>query len=327
VCAGYAELFDRMGGAAGLTVRRIPGIAKGYGYDRDGVLDSTPNHDWNAVRLGGRWQLVDVTWDSGYLAGSGTFKKEYRTDYLFLEPGAFLYTHFPVDPADQLLPRPASFKEYAEMPWLRGEFFRYGLRLLTPGVGFLARTDTALRIELACPEDAVVDGGVEDAQGNRIACAAFVAREKGSLSVIFSVPGPGTYKCNIYARRGGEPFTASTWVCAFKTRFSRGTGTEAPFPLIYTGYYDAGGQLLGPLEGVLQKGARQEFRISAPGAAVVALHDGKKMLPFQKGEDGIFSLACRVPDIPELIVYSQLPNGKYQGMVRYLVRARGQAAP
>jgi hypothetical protein len=55
----------------------------------------------------------------------------------------------------------------------------------------------------------------------------------------------------------------------------------------------------------------------------VALHDGKRMVPFQKGEDGVFFLAYRVPDIPELIVYSQLPNGKYQGLVRYLVRPRG----
>jgi hypothetical protein len=320
VCAGYAELFDRMAGAAGLTVRRISGIAKGYGFDRDGTVDREPNHDWNALRVGGRWYLLDVTWDSGFLAETGTFKKEYRTDYLFLEPRSFIYTHFPVDAADQLLPTPVTFTEYAAMPWLRGEFFRYGLSLLTPRIGYIVRADSVLSVELSCPPGTVLDGSVTDDAGARIPCSSFVTRGAESVQVSFSVPKPGRYRCDIFARGRTDPFSSSTWVCAFKTRFSQGAGSDAPYPLLYTSYYEADGQLLGPLDGVLKRGSRQDFRLSAPGADTVVLFDGKRMIPFQKGPDGVFSLGARVPDLKELTIFSGRPDGKYQGLVRYLVR-------
>jgi transglutaminase/protease-like cytokinesis protein 3 len=123
VCAGYADLFCQMCDCAGVPVRKISGIAKGYGYQVDGRIESKPNHDWNAVRIGGTWYLVDATWDSGHIDDSRSFRKEYRTDYLFLAPEAFIYTHFPLGESDQLLSRPISMDEFARMPWLRGGSF------------------------------------------------------------------------------------------------------------------------------------------------------------------------------------------------------------
>ena len=67
VCQGYAVLFYRLALEMGIDARVIVGTAAGGG------------HAWNIVKLGGKYYLLDSTWDAGYdtydyfLRGSDNF--------------------------------------------------------------------------------------------------------------------------------------------------------------------------------------------------------------------------------------------------------------
>ena len=126
VCAGYAALFTAIGTAAGLTVETVVGRARG-------MVDTGmgEGHAWNAVKLDGRWHLVDTTWDAGYVNADG-FHKRYGTMYFLTPPEAFVTKHFPDEARWQLLDAPRSPGEFMRAPSLDPEFFAHGLRLVTP---------------------------------------------------------------------------------------------------------------------------------------------------------------------------------------------------
>ncbi len=126
VCAGYAALFTTVGLAAGLTVETVYGRARGMSPE-----DMGEGHAWNAVKLDGRWYLVDTTWDSGQVGADG-FHKNYRTAYFLTPPEVFLARHYPDEDRWQLLPVVRTPGEYLRTPPLQPEFFAHGLRLVSP---------------------------------------------------------------------------------------------------------------------------------------------------------------------------------------------------
>lgn len=126
VCAGYAALFKAVGTAAGLTVEVVRGHA------RHSVADGMgERHAWNAVKLDGRWYLVDTTWDAGGVDDAG-FHKRYGTFYFLTPPEVFFAMHFPVEERWQLLPVARTPGEFVRTPPFRPEFFAHGLRLVSP---------------------------------------------------------------------------------------------------------------------------------------------------------------------------------------------------
>ncbi len=274
-------------------------------------------------------RLLDVTWDSGRFEESGRWRREYGTDYLFLEPAAFIHTHFPVEPADQLLDPPLSFREFEALPWLRGRFFRYGLGLRTEGMGGVVKADGAFRLDLSCPADVLLDGHVAHARVNGRAGApvegsAFVRRGRGAAAVVFAVPRSGSWRAHLFARPRESRRAAFESVLTFRIDSTRGAGAPGaagnpPFPLLYAGYDATGCELLGPLAGVLRRGSSEEFRLRAPGAAGVAIRDGKRMIELRKGRGGVYTLSCPVPAVAELKLFARLAAGRYTGLLRYRV--------
>jgi hypothetical protein len=126
VCAGYARLFEAMGRAVGETVHYVVGHSRDMGGDVDGQ-----GHAWNAVSVGGRYYLVDVTWDAGYVERTA-FVKRYSSEYLMTPPEAFGVNHLPDEDRWQLRDRPISRGEFVRQPNLRPAFFARGLALVDP---------------------------------------------------------------------------------------------------------------------------------------------------------------------------------------------------
>ena len=67
VCMGIADAFCLLCGLCGLEARRVSGIGV-PGREKDlsqpwPMDDPEYRHMWNAVRVNGRWTMVDVTWD------------------------------------------------------------------------------------------------------------------------------------------------------------------------------------------------------------------------------------------------------------------------
>jgi len=126
VCAGYANLFLAVAKAADLEAVVVGGAAKGASGEVDGR-----GHAWNAVKLNGGWYLIDTTWDSGAIGSDKRWSKKYGTNYLFTPPHIMRATHFPDEEKWQIV-APITRGEFMRMPQLSPDFYRRGLKLVSP---------------------------------------------------------------------------------------------------------------------------------------------------------------------------------------------------
>src|SRR5262249_29563461 len=63
VCQGYADLFSALCKEAGVEAVTVIGYTHETG-PTPGKDPPRPDHGWNAVKLDGRWRLLDATWGS-----------------------------------------------------------------------------------------------------------------------------------------------------------------------------------------------------------------------------------------------------------------------
>jgi transglutaminase/protease-like cytokinesis protein 3 len=198
VCAGYASLFQRMCEVAGLECVVISGYARGYGFRVFGTENpAVSNHAWNAVRVGGQWKLVDVTWDAGHIS-AGDYTKEYSTKYFFIAPSHIIYTHLPADPQWQLLARPLAPEAFVRLPFLTGEFFRFGLRVATP----LEATNNVARhasIEILAPPRVSIIASLLKPDGGEVEDCVDVQRDGNMVRVSVLFPSRGRWLVRLFA--------------------------------------------------------------------------------------------------------------------------------
>ncbi len=105
LCGGYAFLFKSLCEDIGISAAVIHGFTKDY----SGKISKNkkPNHTWNAVKLNGKWQLLDITWAISYGNSKGS------DDFWFLtKPSDFIYTHYPETLKWTLLKQPISLLEF-----------------------------------------------------------------------------------------------------------------------------------------------------------------------------------------------------------------------
>ncbi len=119
---GYAALYEEMCEAVGLEAVRIAGYVKDWKFD-NGDKFYIPRHEWVAVMIDRRWELVDPTFGAGGISHApGWFrtqlnrftkekvtysKKEvfqfrYNPGYFMKNPMDFRRTHLSADPLWQL---------------------------------------------------------------------------------------------------------------------------------------------------------------------------------------------------------------------------------
>lgn len=106
MCIHYAELFSEVAMHMGLPAYTVAGQTR-----QDSALSAT-GHAWVAVRLDGKWHLMDPTWAAGAVQGL-IFKKKYDDRWFMVPPDRMVLTHLPFDPQWQLLARPMSLTFFA----------------------------------------------------------------------------------------------------------------------------------------------------------------------------------------------------------------------
>jgi len=203
VCAGYAALFKRLCGLAGIEARLISGQSRGGPY----MIFSPPplgaiNHSWNAVRLQGRWYLVDSTWGAGYANAARTsWEKNYRTGFLFAPPEEFIYSHLPENEQWQLLESPVVPADFRDLPRLLLPFFEFDIR---PAFEWqrLTRVSGAARVRFTVPKGTTMMFRLRRPGGNeRLKVPHEMSH--GVVRAKVEFPGPGQWILELYAARGG----------------------------------------------------------------------------------------------------------------------------
>ena len=118
VCMGYAKLFE-----ACCKSIRIEAVAVG-----GNTRYSDEGHEWNAVKINGGWQLVDVSSMASGTGNQGDGKGQPVDFYFLPEPSQLIFSHFPADVQWQLLSQPVSRQEFDAVPVVLPPLFRLGVK-------------------------------------------------------------------------------------------------------------------------------------------------------------------------------------------------------
>ncbi|MDQ7821240.1 MAG: transglutaminase domain-containing protein [Candidatus Eremiobacteraeota bacterium] len=117
VCEGYAALFRKLAILSGLECAKVTGYAKGAILEKKDESGSDTNHAWNAVKIDGKWRLVDATWGAGHVnAATWTYTRSFDGFWFFTPPDAFVTTHLPEHRRWQLLATAVSKAEFLKLP-------------------------------------------------------------------------------------------------------------------------------------------------------------------------------------------------------------------
>ena len=158
---------------AGIETKEIVGFVKGSQYEPGEKLNESDKSVWSAVLIDGSWQLTDVHWSSKHVSGvekgdwelidddgRGTkavqqqpVQEHYMYDeaYFLTSPEEFIFTHLPGDTKWQLLARPVSKDEFMKLAYLKGEFFKYGLRINSHRQCIVSAKDGKITFEFSLP--------------------------------------------------------------------------------------------------------------------------------------------------------------------------------
>jgi len=109
VCEGYARLFKSLCIHSGIQCVVVSGKAKTL------LSDQLAGHAWNAVKLDGKWQLVDPTWASGYVNGD-SFTKERNLFYYLTSPEIMFINHLPNEQKWTLLDKSFNSLTFGQSP-------------------------------------------------------------------------------------------------------------------------------------------------------------------------------------------------------------------
>lgn len=259
VCSGYANLFKAMADEVGLESEVVDGFAKGYGYQAGQTPDPQPNHAWNAVKVDGRWQLLDATWGAGSI-DERKFKREPNRDWFLVKPEQFIYSHFPSQPKWQLLAEPVVRVDFEQMPQVKADFFALGLHLDTHNQAAI-ESEGELVVKVTSQGDCLLSAALEQ-NGSRLEGSYTLVRRQGRQHTVEAVfPRAGRYTLLLFARRPGE--TSGQMVVSYAVRASRG----APeLPKTYSSFAERQVELIAPRRAELEVGRPVKIRLKAPGA-------------------------------------------------------------
>jgi len=198
VCAGYANLFNQMCELASIESTGITGYSKGFGYT--GKIGSSPDHDWNAVKINNKWYLVDVTWDAGFI-DQKTFVRKYSTSYLFLDSRSFLYSHLPFIGKYQFHAPSLTKEQFVNEPFIGGVFFRYQLSFKDELPSYDNLVDReGLFVNINGSNNVLLNSAVRTLQKNNIDGASWQSKSGNTFSFVYDVPDTQNYKGYVFAR-------------------------------------------------------------------------------------------------------------------------------
>ena len=203
LCSGYTNLMTQMCLLANIEAIGIEGYSKGFGYT--GELGNQPDHAWNAVKMNAKWQLIDVTWDAGYVDYK-TFIKKYSTEWLTRTPSQFSFSHLPQKDEYQYLTEPKSREQFVREPYIPGIFFDYGLALGKEAPAYTNELSESRNFDFKLMKQGIaVSAYLSDmASGSVIQNAVWVDRMGSRIALDADIPAGGKYRCFIAARNRAE---------------------------------------------------------------------------------------------------------------------------
>ncbi|KAJ6658528.1 hypothetical protein lerEdw1_019915 [Lerista edwardsae] len=232
VCSGYAHLCREMCKEAGLPCVEVSGYGRGAGCHRgQACLQKKSNHMWNAVKLDAQWFLLDACWGAGLVDTEKRLFIPRHEDFFFLtDPEHFVETHWPDEPAWQLLQPPLSLEDFEERVFKTPEFFKLQLSLLSPDTSVLKTEhgEATVSVESALSTEftyQLLKLGHDDSRDDvGKTCGMLTLSDRRVVLKVFP-PTQGLFDLQIFARPAGSQAPCA-WVCSQLIECPQSNGRE-----------------------------------------------------------------------------------------------------
>jgi hypothetical protein len=292
VCEGYANLFKKLCDLKGIPCTVVSGFSRGYGTSIfSNENPNNPNHAWNIVTVNQNLYLVDTTWDAGTLENN-IYKKYYGTGYLFADPIAFLHSHYPTNPQNQLLSSPLDAQSFSSLPSLNLNYFSSGISYQTKLVK-VNRFGNDFSIQFKVPAGVDMKFSIYDSTDkNELIGSSFKQQEGDTVSVNIALPKPGNYTLKLFKHE--EKDFGETYIGCGEIGFIADKNSQAQYPSAFSGF-QKGYQLISPLGNVLIPGTDVVFRVKLPDVASAYILLDDQVLKMNNEGNGIFSGRVSIP--------------------------------
>jgi len=128
VCDGFSNLYLALGQAMGLTIAKVGGYSKGYGY-YDGMKFKKADHAWNVIKISGRWRIFDATWGHGSadnVNGKLVSTKRCSNYWFNVDPYEAIFTHLPQNTNMEYILPGIDLKTFEAIPRIDPGYFELG---------------------------------------------------------------------------------------------------------------------------------------------------------------------------------------------------------
>ena len=115
VCEDYSRLYKALCDEAGVEAKLITGTSRNP--HRPYRNKQSNAHAWNAIKIDGKWYLLDSTWGAGTTDAKVTkFRRRLSMSYFMTSPELFILNHLPDEKQWQLLDQPINKKAFVQQP-------------------------------------------------------------------------------------------------------------------------------------------------------------------------------------------------------------------
>jgi len=122
-CVGYSNLFKEMCECIGIECRVVEGWVRNNPNDI-GKKVKYPDHAWNIAKIEGKDYFFDAGFSSSIFdLRTNDQKSKFQDVYFAIDPGLFIYSHYPQKKEDQLLRKKINHKTFFNNPIVFTEFF------------------------------------------------------------------------------------------------------------------------------------------------------------------------------------------------------------
>ncbi|MBV5334925.1 MAG: hypothetical protein JZU49_03885 [Sulfuricurvum sp.] len=317
VCEGYANTFNKFCDKLNIPCEIVSGFGRGVGTSP--LIQDTPddsNHAWNIVTIYGENYLIDVTWDSGYMDGKVS-KQAYTTNWLFIKPDHFIYTHYPEMANQQLLSDPISATQFIDLPYLEPNVFDIA-KDFSICLNRINQVENSFSLSYTLLlDDHHLTYTLHDIKTGNEVQNRTLTQANGSIETVhFSIPSEGQYIVNLFSLKNGS-------------HQGKGCGefiiqAKSASSVQYPTFYQSSGKnivVINPIEMPLKKGNTYTFQISAKNKNNAAIIYGKTFIQLEKINDNVFELVFKIPNnINELIIgIADSKFGQYESIAKYVI--------
>ena len=135
VCEEYAQSFKKICDLLQIEAAVIKGYVRNNSKEI-GIIPNSSNHAWNAVKIDGKWLLLDATWAAGY-EYNGKWIRKFNNFYFDVSASKIFKTHFPEESIWVLRFGRINIQEFFNQPIYSSTYLRLKAELISPQTGII----------------------------------------------------------------------------------------------------------------------------------------------------------------------------------------------